>query len=275
MDELGDGHGKTGMLFESRTDLVEAIATCFSDDDAAIVSTLIRPALALVPIKSVTKSWLRGDAMLPKGSLWPSVDGHDLVHTARLDMAGLPVVIDGQPNSGQISFFDGYLWMDGFGWGGEQASRHCAVIYTNGEILEERRCPLDPDKHEFLFLDAPTYLEVEGPYYTIPSAEVVVGLTSVSWGQDGSLRDFSVALRELRLEQRTLGQLFGNVSSIQSSPTPKPTNLRNDLPPSPVAWNHLATFEDSVGVFDYYFSVRHGDLADQSFTTVSIEMQCD
>ena len=262
------------MLFESRADLVQLISETFSAEDAVVIAAMVKPAAAVVQAEGVTSSWVRGDALLPEGVPWPSVDGKALVHTARIDLASVPTVIDGQPDSGHLSFFDGYPWLDDMGWSGPDAERHAAVVYTQDEPLAMQKCPLDPSEHEFHFIEGPTYVEFIGPYFSVPSSEAVLELTSLSWGHE-SLSQFSDGLYELAVEHSTFGQLFGNVTPIQNHPTPKPWNIRNDAPPAADAWDHLATFRDTVGVFDFYFSVKHADFADRSFTNTSLDCQCD
>lgn len=260
-------------MIESRADLLGVVQELFSPEDAAIVLPLILPALAVVPTDKPSASWVRGNAMLPTGSNWPTVDGRALVHTAHIDLARLPPIIDDQPGAGQLSFFDGYPWMDELDWGGDTAARHCAVLYSNAQDLEEQACPLDPDDFEFIHLDPPTFVEMVGPYYTIPASHLVVDAISLDW-RDPVLVQFSEALEDQKVSVDAVGQLFGHPAAIQDVPTPQPANVRADAPRQGDSWDHLATFEDGVGVFDHYFSIRHRYMADLSFANASYECQC-
>lgn len=257
------------MMFLESRDLIEQLARTHLEPDVA--DEILRrsmPAIALRAVEEETRSWLYGHARIDVLSAWPSVDGRQLKHTARIHFEGIPKVFEQQPETGFLSFFDGYPWGFEVDW---DFSSYGHVRYDDGHSVEERSGP--PIPTEIYYPDEPQYVVAEGPYWTLPPSHEI--RTRFPGHDAESLVAFSDAVQEQRIKTRFCGQLFGRPQPIQGDITPEPRHAPEADDGDGDGWIHLASFEDSVGVFDYYFATTVEELGQLTLTDIVFDAQCD
>lgn len=228
------------------------------------------PAIALRIADDESESWLYGDkAMIETGVGWPSVDGRVLQHMARIKLDGLPKVLHDQPETGYLSFFDGFVWGDQTGW---DLARYGQVRYDDGRSVEEISCP--PITVDDLGPNYPAFVEAEGPYWTIPPMEEVRQI--VPSGDEDAFRDFATELEFATVDNLFYGQLFGRVNPIQSDMVPQPLlDPQRYRDEGASGWLHLASFRHASTIFDSYYAIEVQDLRDRTFARLKFTAQCD
>lgn len=263
------------MLFFESIDVVERLCReHFNTDAAGEIVRRSMPAIAWRPGGEESESWLYGStAMLEPGSGWPTVDGRVLQHSARFKLDGLPKVLADQPETGYLSFFDGFPWT---GRGDIDSSRLGQVRYDDGRSVEEVACA--PIPGEFAQPDQAVFVTAEGPYWTIPPVEEIHNIVSAHDDEDSSERlDSFVVEMELSAidEHYFYGQLFGRPTPIQYEITPEPRlDPHRYLSAGRSGWTHLASIRQESTVFDYYYAVELRDLRSRTFEQLVFATQC-
>lgn len=205
-------------FFENLEQLQELAAAHFTPDVAEAVLARSQPALGLRPVDYETGSWLFGAAKVPALQAWPMVDGRALQHTAHIALSSLPVVVPDQPETGALSFFDGYPWWHQVDF---DLAKYGRVIHHDGEAkLLHRPNAESLKKAEFFYEQPKLFVVVEGPFWTAPHHTETWNL--VDGDPAELLRPFFAAAREHKVPGRFIGQLFGRPDPIQSDSTPTP-----------------------------------------------------
>lgn len=263
------------MNFFESFELVERLCgEHFTADEAGEILRRSMPAIAWRPVEDESESWLYGStAMLEPGSGWPTVDGRTLQHSARFKLDGLPKVLSDQPETGYLSFFDGYPWI---GPRGLDVSRLGQVRYDDGRSVEEVACP--PIPAELTQPDQAVFVVAEGPYWTIPPVDEIHDIVSAHEDEDSSERiDRFIEEMELSIVQdhNFYGQLFGRPTPLQYEITPEPRlDPQQYLSAGMSGWTHLASVRQESGVFDYYYAIELRDLRNRNFEQLIFTTQC-
>lgn len=259
------------MLFFESLEVIEEVARLHLEPEVAhqIVARSHR-AIAFCKTADETDSWRFGDALLPEGQRWPEVNGRALVHTARLRLDDLPIVIDGQPLFGYLSFFDGYPWSEECNW---DLSDYGCVIHDDGSSVRSQRCPLVQGDPEYYYPQDRKFLKPMGMYWTVPPYYDEVCELTVKHDSD-TYQAFSDALSASSASIADVeAQLFGKPAPIQGDLTMEPRFNPRVTPIDEAQWLHLATFDDR-DVFAYYFACQHKDLKNLEFKSLIFDAQC-
>ncbi len=263
------------MLFYESIEFVERLCRGhFVADQAAEIVRRSMPAIAWRPVEEESESWLYGStAMLEPGSGWPTVDGRVLQPSARFKLDGLPRVLADQPETGYLSFFDGYPWISHRRL---DQSRLGQVRYDDGRSVEEVACP--PIPGDLMQPDQAVFVVPEGPYWTMPPVEELLHLVSGHDDEDSTERlDSFIVEMELSAVQEPYfyGQLFGRPTPIQDEITPQPRlDPQQYLSAGKSGWIHLASIRQESGVFDYYYAIELRDLRSRTFENPVFATQC-
>ncbi len=263
------------MLFFESLDLIERLCrTHFTAEEADEIVRRSMPAIAWRPTDDESESWLHGGtAMIEPGSEWPAVDGRTLQHAGRFKLDGLPKVLADQPETGYLSFFDGYPWINDRSLDG---SRLGQVRYDDGRSVDEVTCP--PLPGEFTEQEPVMFVEAEGPYWTIPDMLEIHEIVSAVDDEGGPDRYTNFG-EEMELsiidDHYFYAQLFGRPSPNQRDVTPEPRLERQQhLSEGMNGWTHLASIRQGGGVFDYYYAVELRDLRNRTFQQLVFATQC-
>lgn len=262
------------MMFFESIELVERLCRGhFTADEAGEIVRRSMPAIAWHPVEDESESWLYGTtAMLEPGSGWPTVEGRALQHSARFKLDGLPKVLADQPETGYLSFFDGYPWI------GERRldqSRLGQVRYEDGRSVEEVACP--PIPGDLAQPDQAVFVVPEGRYWTIPPVEEILRI--VTRRDEDSIERFDSFIVEMELsavqEPNFYGQLFGRPTPTQDEITPEPRlDPQQYLSAGKSGWIHLASIRQESGVFDYYYAIELRNLRSRTFEQLAFATQC-
>jgi len=261
-------------FFESR-ELIERLSReHFGADRAAEIVRRSMPAIAWRPADDESESWLYGGAaMIERGADWPAIDGRHLEHAARFKLDGLPKVLADQPETGYLSFFDGYSWLRD---AAVEPTRSGHVRYDDGHAVHEVTCPpqlgASAQRDEVMFVDA------EGPYWTLPPLPELGQLVSAYEDEDAAERfgDFIEEVEVAIVDNHYFyGQLFGRPTPIQHDITPEPRlDPQQHVSSGMNGWTHLATIRQASTVFDYYYAVDLPGLRSRTFERVVFGAQC-
>lgn len=165
-------------------------------------------------------------------------------------------------------FFDNYYLLNEVGWDADSPTAWCRIIHDDGIDVDETACPLDPGHLDAFWPEPPRYVAPEGPHWTIPSLFDIQ--ESLGLHVDFSvISEFGEAIDGASRSGPFVAQLFGVPHAIQGDSTRRPRNDCDDKQFTKDGWIYVATID--ADVFEYYFTVKHGELVDDSFT----DAQCD